>query len=98
MKVIKKQYMTNTVGQLIKALSEFDENTTLECEFGPVVKVSSLHDCETNDLSYIQIEGLDDENEIECWSCKEEMTSAERSENDGHCIHCQCEIQIGEVV
>ncbi len=34
---------------------------------------------------------------IECWSCEEIMTLKERSNNDGDCIHCQVEIQLGEV-
>mgnify|MGYP000750348415 CR=1 FL=1 len=32
---------------------------------------------------------------IKCWACDEYMTLNTHAENDGHCIHCQAGIQLG---
>ena len=37
------------------------------------------------------------ETRIECWSCEEILTIKERLNNDGDCIHCGVEIQLGQV-
>lgn len=31
---------------------------------------------------------------VTCWSCDTPMTKSEHSENDGHCIHCNVEIEL----
>ena len=33
--------------------------------------------------------------QIECWSCGHTMTLEQRSTNDGHCIKCNAEIELG---
>lgn len=36
--------------------------------------------------------------EIECWSCGHTMTMEQRSTNDGHCVKCNAEIEMSDML
>ncbi|MGY6509048.1 hypothetical protein ACXIUH_08770 [Vibrio parahaemolyticus] len=46
-----------TVGELIAALSKFDQSLPIECEFEKKVSVSLMADYETRQPEYVEISG-----------------------------------------
>lgn len=47
------------------------------------------------DLKDIRTAIAEHDSKIKCWSCDKYMTKSQRSANDGFCIHCSNEVDLG---
>lgn len=80
-------------GMLEKALGYLDE-TSCNDQFENITEEQVFNELDSTMINVRKM--FEPASDIECWSCTKPMTFAQRTENDGDCIHCGVEIDMSE--